>query len=80
MRGGARRPVTVVKGDATGVPWGEWEVVHGVLGPRKDVAPKEVTFSQSLVELGDQVLPNGWGGDKTRYELRPCACRTPALK
>ena len=63
--------VAIVRGDAAGVPQGGCGLVlHGVLTPREDVAPQELTFSppredvapqeltfsQGLIKLGNQDL------------------------
>ena len=47
--------VATVAGDAAGVPRG-WSglVLHGVLNPREIAAPRELTFSQSFVQLSNQ--------------------------
>ena len=52
--------VTVVRSDAAGVPQGgSGLVARGVFGPREDVTPQELTFSQGLVKLGNQDLGSG---------------------
>ena len=59
--------VTVVRGDAAGVPQGGGgQVAHGVSIAREHVAPQELTFSQRLIKLSEQVLCDGCreGGGK----------------
>ena len=47
--------VATVGGDAAGVPQGgSGLVLHGVLSPRQNAAPQELTFSQSFVQLSNQ--------------------------
>ena len=49
--------VAIVRGDAAGVPQGGGGLVlHGVLGPRENVAPQEFAFSQGLVKRSVQVV------------------------